>query len=185
MSCTQTWFGPVGGQLHEQAAGGSSYGRVRINGARHERAGLLVPQVVSFEHPADASAAHGVALGRHFGAESARAVALAVVPKCFAHRHLSSGLGRRQLSTALLGVICCQVHAQHLTELAHGSLGPPMGNILVDTYHVGWPRMTIVFLKISSSHSAHLKRAHRARTSDVTDHFSLSISAKSFACYQR
>nr|WP_234795218.1 hypothetical protein [Hymenobacter arizonensis] len=45
-------------------------------------------QAVGFEHPADAPAAHGVALGLHFDPQPAGAVALAVVRKRFAHGYL-------------------------------------------------------------------------------------------------
>nr|WP_245118226.1 hypothetical protein [Hymenobacter volaticus] len=47
---------------------------------------------MGLEHTANAPAAHRVALGLHFGAQPARAVALAVVGKRLAHRHLPGWL---------------------------------------------------------------------------------------------
>lgn len=49
-------------------------------------------QGVSFEHAPDALAAHGVAVGLHFDSQPGRAIALGVIGKCFAHRHLPSRL---------------------------------------------------------------------------------------------
>ncbi len=57
------------------------------------------------EHAAAAPTAHEVALRLHFGPQPARAVALAVIGKVFAHRHLPARLDCRLLPAALSGII--------------------------------------------------------------------------------
>ncbi len=141
---------------------------------------------MGFEHPADAPAAYPrVAVGLHFHAQPAGAVALAVVGKGFAHGHLPGRFNGRHLLAALPGVVRSRGHAQHLAELAHGHLGLALGNVLVGAHRVGWPKMTKAFFKISSSCSARFKRARKARTSGSRATSTLPTSATTWACCQR
>ena len=66
---------------------------------------------MGFEYAANAPAAHGVALGLHFGAEPAGAVALTVVEKHFAHGDLLGRIGCQQLLAALPGIVRSRGHA--------------------------------------------------------------------------
>ncbi|WP_277236247.1 hypothetical protein [Hymenobacter sp. YC55] len=63
------------------------------------------------EHAADAPTAHRMAFGLHFGAEAARAVALVVPAKRFAHGHLPGRLDRWCLLAALPRIIGRRGHA--------------------------------------------------------------------------
>ena len=188
--CTMS---PAGGRrtararrLVDQVFGhGLAHVRVGIGGAGHKRAGLLGAQAVGFEHAADAPAAHGVAFGLHFRPQPAGAVALAVVDKGFAYRHLPGRLDRRLLSAAVPNVVRGRGHAQHLAEPADRHVGSALRDVLVGAHRVGWPKMTKAFFKISSSCSARFRRARRARTSGSRATSSLPTSATSWACCQR
>jgi transposase InsO family protein len=79
-----------------------------------------------------------------------RAVALAVIGKHFAHGYLSGRLGCRCLTVAIPSVVRGRGPAHHLTELAHGNLGGPLGDVLVGGYRVVWPKMTKAFLNVES-----------------------------------
>ncbi len=82
-----------------------------------------------------------MALGLHFGAQPARAVALAVVSKRAVHGYLPARLNGRQLPTALPGIVRGRGHAQHLAELTHRHLTGPLANVLVGAHRVGWLKM--------------------------------------------
>ena len=91
-----------------------------------------------------------MALNPHLGAQSARAVALAMVPQCFAHGYLTRESDRRHSFTALPSLIHRWGHAQHLIELAQrarGHAGGPLGHVLVGNHRVGWPQMSKAIFK--------------------------------------
>ena len=88
-------------------------------------------QVVRVEHAADEPAAHLVAFGLRFGPQSAGAVALAVVRKRFAHRHLSGRFSHWHLRAELLDIIDRRGYAQGLAALAVRHLTGPLGDVLV------------------------------------------------------
>ena len=135
-----------GGQLAQQAVGHSAHGRVRIRGARYERARPLGAQAVGLEHATDAPAAHGMVLGLHLGPQPARAVALAVMHKRFAYSHLPGRFGHSLAPLPVPSVVRAGRRAQHLAELAHRHFVDPLGNVVVGTHRVGWPKMTKAFL---------------------------------------
>ena len=143
MSPTQIRLGTVGAG---RASGwGQGADRVEIGGAGQERARLLGPQVVGMTHPAGAPAAHRMALDLHFGAEPARAAALAMVRKRFAHGQLSGRLECLMLRVALPAVKHSQRYAQHPAELTYGQRACPLGDLPVGVHWVGWPEMTKAF----------------------------------------
>lgn len=143
------------------------------------------PQAVGLQHAADAPAADRMALGQRYGAQPARAVALAVVGKRFAHRDLPGWLDRWHPLATLPGIIGGRGYAQGLAELPHGHLARALSNVLVGAHRVGWAKMTKAFFKISSACSARFNWARNARTSGSRATSALPTSATSWACCQR
>ncbi|MBO3273325.1 hypothetical protein J4D97_21935 [Hymenobacter defluvii] len=142
---------------------------------------------MGLEHATDVPATYPqMALRLHFHAQSARTVVLAVVGKRLAHRYFSS----QQLPTALPAVVGSRGHAQHLAKLADGHVSGPLGDVAVGAHRVSWLSLRLrqatgqSFFKLSSSCSAHLRQARRARTSGSWATSSLPTSATS-CCYQQ
>ena len=102
MSPTHTRFGAEGAGWPSKRLG-AARGRVGIDGARHERAGLLGAQAMRFQYAPNAPTAHAAAVGLHLGAEPARAIALAVARKRLTISGLLSRLGH---GVVLLPALC-------------------------------------------------------------------------------
>lgn len=135
-------------RLAEQAIGCGMYGRVGIGSLGHKGTGLLRAQAVRPKHSADAPATHRVTFGLHFGADSSRAIPLAVVRKHLAHGGLP---GRFWSQLALLsgpGVVCAGCDLQDVAELAHQYPAGPQGNVLINAHRAGWSKMTKTFISV-------------------------------------
>ena len=119
-----------------------------------------------------------------FGPQATGTVVRRMPGKLFPNRHLPGWLWSGQ-PVPMPRVVGARGHARHLVELAHGNLGPALGDILVGAHRVGWPKMTKAFFKISNSYSARLRRARSAHTSGSRATLTLPTSATSCACCQR
>lgn len=103
-------------------------------------------QACGSQHPPNAPAAHQVALRVQLGPQTAGAVVGGMPGKLFLHRHFPGWRWGRH-PVPLPGIVRTSRHAQHLADMTHGHLGPPLSDVAVGTHRFGWPKMTKAFLK--------------------------------------